>query len=1009
MTVQRDPDSARAGFNGTADEILDTGSKHMKLSKRQLQLNELWSYFRVAEHDGKGIDWEGHPVVTSQQRDTVSRTHYTPPGYDNVSDLPRNFRRPVAPLGIIRNIVSRFTGLLFSNRKQPRMTVPGDQKTEDYLQAIIQYGGFWPAMIQARNYGGAMGAACIGFRFINGKCTFEALDPRWTTPEFVGRGYTEPTKLTVQYTYSKEVQDDEGKYKAVWYWYRRVIDTETDTVWVPIRCKDKEPNWEYMQRNTVRHGLGFVPYEWIQNLQDDDDCDGDPDCSGCYDLVNVIDQLLAEVYTGTVKNCLGAETEFITSEGVRKFADFRDNDRITVLTHTGRWRQAIVKSYGEQQLYAVRVGRGRNSQTIRATANHRWILESGEVTVNLRPGQKLWKPPHLIRDWSYEEAPDTEKLYWAQGFAFGDGGKAGPGSQIRLCGAKARFVSRFGELGCDITYPPSYNHDPLVYLRGYQKTLPSLREDGYRNVMAFVRGYLDADGSRNLKHPETSDINPFQGIQVTGKEAIRFVREVFPAVGAYIVAEDDRTEQATNFGKRTDDTVYFSLVLGFSNSPVAPYTVREITPDAVETVWCLEVEDDQSFVLPSGVVTANCDPTLMLVTDAEFKDIQKGSDNAIKLNSGGSGSYLELGGNGARIGLEVIKDLEDRVYRLAQCVPDSVLYQNSGEKTATEIERIFSSMLEKADSLREQYGPAMTKVCQKVLKAVRLYTQIRELPDGRLVRGRIDVPPKVIQQPDGDTVEIPRNVGKGTLCDIKWPPYFRPTMSDADTASRVITTLLTSDPKLITKTTAVRFMAPLMDYDPLVELHALKKEEQDAAMAEEAAGAEGEEGAEGGEAPEEEAEDPTTAVAGNPASWKAALDAGIVTLNEYREKALGLGAIPDGDLTMVQYRAKYSEVFVANTAATSEKMVDMVNGKFQADQDDKVADREEKAAQAEQAAKEKAEALKAGVVQPGVAGTSPSAGQPGQPPGRRNSAPVAKPSGRAAPQPPAPKPKKAED
>jgi len=137
--------------------------------------------------------------------------------------------------------------------------------------------------------------------------------------------------------------------------------------------------------------------------------------------------------------------------------------------------------------------------------------------------------------------------------------------------------------------------------------------------------------------------------------------------------------------------------------------------------------------------------------------------------------------------------------------------------------------------------------------------------------------------------------------------------------------------------------------------------------------------------------------------------AGIVTLNEYREKALGLGAIPDGDLTMVQYRAKYSEVFVANTAATSEKMVDMVNGKFQADQDDKVADREEKAAQAEQADKEKAEALKAGVVQPGVAGTSPSAGQPGQPPERRNSAPVAKPSGRAAPQPPAPKPKKAED
>lgn len=1009
MTVQRDPDNARAGFNGTADEILNTGSKHMKLSKRQIQLNELWSYFRVAEHDGKGTDWEGHPVVTSQQRDIVSRTHYTPPGYDTVSDLPRNFRRPVAPLGIVRNIVSRFTGLLFSNRKQPRMTVPGDQKTEDYLQAIIQYGGFWPAMIQTRNYGGAMGAGCIGFRFIQGKCTFEALDPRWTTPEFVGRGYTEPSKLTVQYTYSKEVQDGDGNYKAVWYWYRRVIDAETDTVWVPIRCKDKEPNWEYMQRNTVRHGLGFVPYEWIQNLQDDDDCDGDPDCSGCYDLVNVIDQLLAEVYTGTIKNCLGAETEFLTSEGVRKFSEFQDGDKVRVLTHRGRWRDATVRSYGAQQLYKVTLGRGRNRQTVRATANHRWILEDGSVTSSLRVGQKLWKPPHLVRDWSYEDASEIEQLYWARGFAYGDGGISGPGCQIRLCGAKARFSARFEALNCDVTYPASYNGDPLVYLRGYNKERPSLAEDGHRNVMAFVRGYLDADGSRNLKHPETSDVSPFQGIQVTGEEAVRFVREVFPAVGAYIVAEDDRTDQATNYGPRSAKTVYFSLVLGFSNSPVAPYIVREIVPDAVETVWCLEVEDDQSFVLPSGVVTANCDPTLMLVTDAEFKDIQKGSDNAIKLNSGGSGSYLELGGNGARVGLEVIKDLEDRVYRLAQCVPDSVLYQNSGEKTATEIERIFSSMLEKADSLREQYGPAMTKICQKVLKAVRMYTQIRELPDGRLVRGRVDVPPKVIQQPDGDTVEIPRSIGKGTICDIKWPPYFRPTLTDADTASRVVTTLLTSDPKLVTKTTAVRFMAPLMDYDPLVELHALKKEEQDAAMAEEAASNE-EEGAEGEEATaSEEAADPTASTAGNPASWKAALDAGIVTLNEYREKALGLGAIPDGDLTMVQYRAKYSEVFVANTAATSEKMVDMVSGKFQADQEDKNRDREEKAVQAEQAAKERAEALKAGVVQPGVVGTSPSVEQPEQPLGRRNSVPEAEPSVRESQSPPAPKRMKAED
>lgn len=700
MTVQRDPNSASSAFESTADGILETGSKHMKLTSRQKTLAELWTYFRVSEHDAKQVDWDGRPVLSREQLKIAAKSHYTPPGYDNVSDMPRNMRRPVAPLGIVRIIVSRFTGLLFSNRKQPRLAVPGDPKTEDYLQAMIQAGGFWPAWIQSRNYGGAMGSACVGFRFIQGKCTFEALDPRWTTPEFTGRGYKEPSKLTVQYTYSREVKDENGAYKPVWYWYRRVIDADTDTVWVPVKCKDKEPNWEYIQRNTVRHGLGFVPYEWIQNLQDDDDCDGDPDCAGCYDLVNVIDQLLAEVYTGTIKNC---------------------------------------------------------------------------------------------------------------------------------------------------------------------------------------------------------------------------------------------------------------------------------------------------------------DPTLMLVTDADFKDVSKGSDNALKLPSSSSGQYLELAGAGARIGLEVIKDLEDRVYRLAQCVPDSVLFQNSGEKTATEIERIFSSMLEKADSLREQYGPAITRLGEKVLKAVRMYTAIRELPDGRLMRGRVEVPPKVIQQPDGDVVEIPRSIGKGTICEIKWPAYFRPTMTDADTASRVLTSLLTSDPKLLTKTTAIKFMAPLMDYDPLAELQALKKEEQDAAAAEEAS--EPEEGEEGAEE-EETAEDPTASTSGNPASWKAALDSGIVTLNEYREKALGLGAIPDGDLTMVQYRAKYSQIFVASTAAQSEKMVDMVNGKFEQEQTDKEQDREDKMVQAEQAAKERAEALKSAKEQNATAGTSQSAGQPGQPPGRRSNAPAGPQSGSAKPQPASPKPKK---
>jgi hypothetical protein len=122
--------------------------------------------------------------------------------------------------------------------------------------------------------------------------------------------------------------------------------------------------------------------------------------------------------------------------------------------------------------------------------------------------------------------------------------------------------------------------------------------------------------------------------------------------------------------------------------------------------------------MPSGVVSMNCDPTLVInpgEAGGNISSIKKGSDNAIKLSAGGDAHYMELTGAGATSGIAVLKEIEERIYRQAQCVPDSVLFQNAGEKTATEIERIFSSMFEKADALREQYGPPIVRLCQKVL------------------------------------------------------------------------------------------------------------------------------------------------------------------------------------------------------------------------------------------------------------------------------------------------------
>lgn len=995
MVAPVDPYVGSESAMSAADSILDTGSKHMKLTRRQKELNNYWSYFRVAEHEGKRVDWSGRPVMSRDAAEVISRDKFMPPGYEMTGDdLPRNCRRPIAPLGIVRNVVMRFTGLLFSNRRQPRVAVPGDDKTEDYLNAVLKDGGFWSAMVRARNYGGATGSACIGYRFVNGSAIFEALDPRFTTPEFAGRGYTEPIKLTVQYTYSREEQQDDGRWKTIWYWYRRVIDAQTDTVWVPVRCREKEPAWDFIQRNTVNHNLGFVPYEWIQNFPVDDEMDGDPDCMGCYEMITAVDELLSEVYQGTVANCFSADTEFVSADGVRSFEEMEDGDKVTVLTHKGNWKPATVRMFSTAPLRAVTFGRQSNTQTVRATGNHRWILQDGTVvtTDELKPGMKLWRPPHIVRDWVYEESSDEQKLYWAKGFLCGDGSvsrrdKNVFGTRVRLCGSKGRFLSRFVETGCSVTYPPSSNSEPTVYMRKYGKELPQLEDIGVENMTAFVRGLLDADGTRNTKHPEAADINPFQGIQATGSEMVEFIRRTFPAVGAYIVAEDDRTGDLTNYGVRKDETVYFSLVLGFSNSAVSPYIVRNIEYGGTEMTWCLVVEDDHSFVMPNGLVCMNCDPTLVINPGAEggsISAIKKGSDNAIKLGTGGDAHYMELAGSGPQTGMTILKDIEERIYRQAQCVPDSVLFQNAGEKTATEIERIFSSMFEKADALREQYGPPIVRLGQKLLYTIRMYTAVQEVenPDGTIsyFRGRVNVSPKVIQQADGDTVEIPRQIGKGTVCEVKWPAYQRASYTDQNTVSQIITTILTSDPKLMTRRTALNYLAPVMDFDPMQELHALKREEEqeanEAAMSEE-------EESEGGEE-----ETPGS----NPVSWKTALEAGIITLNEYREKALGLGEIPDGDLTMPQYHAKYAQTFVASTASVSEKSVDVATGKMQADEEraQESHDMKKEAHDLNQEnRKQSMEAAKNGSMPPGQPGAQPtsSSNQPSAKPKKPASEP----------------------
>lgn len=114
-------------------------------------------------------------------------------------------------------------------------------------------------------------------------------------------------------------------------------------------------------------------------------------------------------------NCFGRDTRFITSTGVKSFYDFKDGDEVTVLSHAGKWRKALVRSYGWQPLYEIELKRASGHvKKIKATKNHRWILKDGSETTDLQIGDKLIYTP-CITNFNWDDLSRSKKSYGVWG------------------------------------------------------------------------------------------------------------------------------------------------------------------------------------------------------------------------------------------------------------------------------------------------------------------------------------------------------------------------------------------------------------------------------------------------------------------------------------------------------------------------------------------------------------------------------------------------------------------
>lgn len=275
------------------------------MSPRQQQLNYLWSFYRCAQYDARKIDWDGREALDPIEHEAVATGSYIPPGYYDPANqmTPLKFRKPSAPYHIVKVVVDRFTGMMFGQSVHPRLLCEGDAMTTDYVAALLEVSRLWPAMMQARNYGGAMGTAVVGFKFVDGRPIIEVHDPRWVRPQFADRGSFKLAAIEKRFMYPVEIFNQEMRvWETQWFWYRRLIDEEKDIVFkaAPVGRGD-EPEWQ--AEEIAEHNLGFCPVVWIQNLPNDDDIDGIPDAAGIYELSKSLDSLLSQGLRGTLANC----------------------------------------------------------------------------------------------------------------------------------------------------------------------------------------------------------------------------------------------------------------------------------------------------------------------------------------------------------------------------------------------------------------------------------------------------------------------------------------------------------------------------------------------------------------------------------------------------------------------------------------------------------------------------------------------------------------------------------
>lgn len=334
--------------------------------------------------------------------------------------------------------------------------------------------------------------------------------------------------------------------------------------------------------------------------------------------------------------CLAGDTRVLTEDSgsltIRQIA--QNAGGFELLNGKGEWQWCPVKSFGIQETYEIKLKRGNETKSIRATGDHRWFVDKtppGEkhavsteiTTVGLGTGDKLtYRAPYSKIKKGGNTRPSPFGI--ARGIVYGDGTtkRSGGGSTVDLFGEKDAQLLRYfdgckqstlGNGGVRVADLPAYFKTDLPYM-----------DDGVSYLYGWLAGYFAADG--------TVSKNGSCYLDCAKREPLAYVERLclflgIPTRTIYEFETGDRTTpQGNEYPSRiayricipahglTED---FFLIdehrqrwLGRGKETPAKrkdrWEVVDVVHGGLEEVFCAVVEGTQQFVLDGYILTGNC-------------------------------------------------------------------------------------------------------------------------------------------------------------------------------------------------------------------------------------------------------------------------------------------------------------------------------------------------------------------------------------------------------------------